>query len=110
MDGWVYILHLTRPLAHSQHYIGCTHDPLGRWVRHARGEGAKFVAAALAAGIEFEVGAVGLCGVEEMRQLERRLKRWHGCASCCEICNPDSTDAIPGTTAYPVCLIPFPRN
>lgn len=105
--GYVYVLHFEIPLHHSQHYIGCTTDPLRRWTEHATGQGARIVEAAMEVGIEWRVGAIGVCSVEEMRQLERKMKSYHGAANHCEICCGGEPAAIPGTVSMPVCHVPF---
>lgn len=107
--GYVYVLHFDRPLAHAQHYVGCTTDPRGRAITHAQGRGARIVRAALAAGIGFEVAALGTTHVRGMRRIERQTKDWHRAAEFCPLCGPNPR-AIPGTRPYPMELWPWPRH
>lgn len=105
--GYVYVLHFERPLSHAQHYVGCTHAPRERLCTHAKGDGARIVRAALAEGIRFKLGALGVTTLVNMRRLERQVKDWHGSGEFCECCTPDPR-AIPGTRPYPLAAISFP--
>jgi GNAT superfamily N-acetyltransferase/predicted GIY-YIG superfamily endonuclease len=106
-QGYVYVLHFDRPLAHARHYVGCTCDLRQRLITHAQGHGARIVEAAQAAGITWRLGALGVTHVAGMRRLERQLKDWHGCGAQCELCQKEPR-AIPGTRSYPLTSIPFP--
>lgn len=105
--GYVYVLHFERPLAHAQHYVGCTTDLRARLVAHAQGRGGKIVAEASRQGIRFKLGALGETTVAAMRRLERQTKNWHGAAPLCECCTP-APRAIPGTRPFPIALIQWP--
>lgn len=87
--GTVYLLHFLEPIgnpdnsrAMAQHYIGWSPDAPKRFAKHTAGQGARIVAAVMAAGIGFEVAATW----PGDRRLERRLKRWHNARKLCPIC------------------------
>jgi hypothetical protein len=82
--GVIYTLHFRRRYHHAGHYTGWTESPESLKVRlatHARGAGAKLLAAVRLAGITWEL-AVTQPGT---RSDERRLKQ-HGAARRCPIC------------------------
>lgn len=105
--AYVYVLHLETPLAHAQHYIGCTCDPRARFITHAQGRGARIIEAALLQGIRFKVGAIGVTHRRGLRRIERQVKDWHGAAQFCECCTSDPR-AMPGTRPYPLSAVTFP--
>jgi len=88
--GWVYTIHLTRPLGDPMrprmsalHYTGWASDTglLARLREHRAGTGARIMAAAELAGIRWHVGALQ----RGSRTDERRLKQ-HGAARRCWTC------------------------
>lgn len=50
----VYLLHLSEPMSHAQHYIGYADDLDGRLFHHRNGTGARFTQVAIQRGIELE--------------------------------------------------------
>lgn len=87
MDGWIYTLHLDRPLGttgrnSATHYTGWTTDLLGRLLDHRAGAGARMMAYCKAAGIGWHVGALR----RGSRSDERRLKRQHSASRWCWTC------------------------
>lgn len=111
MSETTYLIHLERPLAHSQHYIGSTDNLDARieahrgttWERYpvpveidgrkhtgcTHGEGAAFMGAVNAAGIGWSVVRTWRGG----RKVERWLKRWKKGSKLCPVCTPDKTYA-----------------
>jgi hypothetical protein len=80
----VYLLHLSRKLAHAQHYIGYVKQDLDhRLALHRSGRGSKLVAAVHAAGIDFTLARTW----PGDRKYERRLKRRHCGGRLCPICS-----------------------
>lgn len=82
----VYLLHFDKPLHHARHYVGYVeYDLEQRIEHHLAGRGARLVAAVVAAGIDVQLARVW---PGANRTFERRLKRWHGSARFCPLCNP----------------------
>jgi hypothetical protein len=86
----VYLIHfdrpigdITKPTGYAQHYMGSTPDLAARLVAHAKGQGAKIMAAVAKAGINWHVARTWPGG----RQRERQLKRQGGAAPLCPSCN-----------------------
>ena len=80
----VYLLHLRRKLAHSQHYIGFTEHLDKRLTDHLCGQGARFMEVCFERKIEWRL-ARAWQGAG--REFERKLKRRHGAASICPLCS-----------------------
>ncbi len=78
----VYIIHLTRPVAHARHYIGTTKIFKKRMALHKAGRGAKILKRANELGITWRVVYKTWGG----RNLERKLKRRKDAASICPLC------------------------
>lgn len=57
MTPQIYLLHFTHPYRHAQHYLGFTEDLDRRLQQHRSGRGSPLVAAAINAGIDFELAA-----------------------------------------------------
>lgn len=77
MAGFVYVLSLDQPIAHSQFYLGCTADFDRRLKNHCKGKGSHFTRAARERGIHLRIEVVvELPTYRDAYQLERRLKRW----------------------------------
>lgn len=82
----VYLLHFSRPFWHARHYVGFVDSADGlqrRLEDHARGQGARIVAAARAVGITFVLARVWPDGD---RGFERRIKRRKMTPRYCPIC------------------------
>lgn len=105
--GFVYVLCFDRHFGHAKHYVGCTTDPRGRLITHAKGQGANIVQKAAASGIGFRLAALGETNMACMRRLERQTKDWHGAADFCCHCTAEPR-AIPGTTPQPIYNLPWP--
>jgi predicted GIY-YIG superfamily endonuclease len=83
-DGIIYLLHFARPYKRAKHYMGFTTDLTRRLARHARGDGARLMAAVVGAGIAFELARQW----PGDRNTERALKRQKDAPMLCPICNP----------------------
>ena len=88
MNGWIYTLHLHRPLGRggrngASHYTGWAseHGLLDRLLSHRAGRGAAMMAFCASAGIGWHVGALQ----RGTRTDERKLKQ-HGAAPRCWTC------------------------
>lgn len=82
----VYLLHFDKPFGHARHYIGWAETPATfarRIAHHRAGTGAKLVARAAGAGINFEIARVWEDGD---RTFERALKNRHGAGRFCPVC------------------------
>ncbi len=77
-----YLLHLEPPYRHARHYLGCTDDLPERLAQHARGQGARLLEVARAAGCQWRLARVWAGA----RADERRLKNRGGAARLCPIC------------------------
>jgi predicted GIY-YIG superfamily endonuclease len=84
----VYLIHLSRPFKHAQHYIGFVEgddDVEKRLAKHSNGSGSRFLRAVRRAGIDFIVARM-FPGYT--RTQERRLKNHKKSRLLCPICNP----------------------
>lgn len=113
--GYVYLLHFTEaigsadnPRGRAQHYVGCTTDLRTRLTGHAHGRTARIVAAVIERGLEWQLAAVGVTHRRGMRKIERQVKNWHSARKFCPLCGNEGR--LPGTTPYPVELLPFAAN
>lgn len=86
VKGTVYLMHLDRPLAHSQHYIGWTNDVDKREIEHNSGKGSPYLRAAKEAGINFKVVRTW---PNEDRHFERKLKNRKNARYLCPICRAE---------------------
>lgn len=96
-DGtqFVYLLHFNEPLAHgvspagnpmtTQHYIGFTHDLVGRMLDHAEGRGARLMQVVAERGIDFKLARVW---DGKGRPFERRVKNYKNAQKLCPVCSP----------------------
>jgi predicted GIY-YIG superfamily endonuclease len=106
MQGFIYLLHLSRPLGrprsaakraeyglpprvgpytpHAQHYLGFTPELAARLNAHRTGKtrAAKFIQAACAQGISFTLARVW----RGTPQDEKRLKRYKNSPQLCPFC------------------------
>lgn len=105
--GWVYVLHFDEPICHARHYTGSTLDLRARLIAHALGRGARLTQVARERGIAWRLTALGATTGEVLRKLERGAKDWKGADQFCPICTR-APHRIPGTTPYPVAMLPFP--
>lgn len=107
--GYVYVLHFEERLGDKAvHYIGCTSDPAGRLACHAAGHSSSIMRACSAQGVAFRLGAIGQTHRRGMRRIEKQAKAWKNAEAFCEVCNPGSARAIPGTQPQPLEMLPFP--
>jgi hypothetical protein len=88
MDGWIYTIHLDRPLGTSgrnaaTHYTGWASPDglLNRLLCHRQGNGSRMMACVAERGIAWHVGALR----RGTRDDERRMKQ-HGAARWCLTC------------------------
>lgn len=84
----VYLIHLERPLAHAQHYIGFVdadkgHTVEARLEKHRKGTGNPMLRAAMLQGIRFDVVRVW---PNATRTDERKLKNRKKARCMCPIC------------------------
>jgi predicted GIY-YIG superfamily endonuclease len=82
----VYLIHLDRPLCHSEHYLGYADDLDARLERHASGQGARMLAVCRKRGITWRLARTWEGG----RAIERRLKRRHEAPLLCPVCSGDA--------------------
>ncbi len=84
--GFVYIIHLARPLAgsKSQHYVGFSTQVAKRLWHHRNNTGSNFLKEANRQGIAYT-----LCVIfPGTKSIERELKNTHNTAKYCPCCNP----------------------
>jgi predicted GIY-YIG superfamily endonuclease len=81
----VYLLCLSRPLAHARHYTGSSNDVDRRLREHRSGRGSKFTQAVVRAGIELRLAAVW----PGERYDERVRKNSRNAARHCPFCRED---------------------
>lgn len=95
----VYLIHFDPSYAHATHYLGWAADVAPRLNAHLHGKGAKLTRVAVEAGCTLILARVWEDGT---RQLERKLKRWHGSTRLCPICRgePVQMPLLPGMAAY----------
>jgi putative endonuclease len=80
----VYLIHLYQPLSHARHYIGYASNVAKRFDRHVAGNGARMLAAATDAKIDYDVVRVWPKG---NREFERELKAHKKSADFCPLCS-----------------------
>lgn len=105
----IYVLHFDRPLAHAQHYIGCTDNIRARLEAHARGAGSRLCKELRKQGIGWTLGAIFKCSHRRMRQLERSLKDQKNASRYCEICSSLQA-TFQGTTPISIENLHFPTR
>ena len=91
VKGTVYLMHLDRPLAHSQHYIGWSTNPDKREEEHQAGQGSAFLKAAKQNGINFEIVRQWH---NEDRHFERKLKNRKNARDLCPVCRAERLSKI----------------
>jgi predicted GIY-YIG superfamily endonuclease len=84
--GFVYIIHLAKPLAgsKSQHYVGFSTQVEKRLFHHRKGTGSNFLREANRQGIPYALVVI-FAGT---KRDERRLKNCKNTAKYCPCCNP----------------------
>lgn len=84
-EGWLYIIHFEPAYKHARHYMGFSSlsDVKTRFDRHRRGQGARLVAVAVAAGCKLRLFVIK----RGTRTEERRLKRNSHSSRWCPICS-----------------------
>jgi hypothetical protein len=85
IEGWVYLIHLDRPLSpdHTcQHYLGWALAPYARLNCHRAGLGARMLQVAVERGIGFRIVRLWPGG----RELERQLKAKKCAPLLCPVC------------------------
>lgn len=110
MKAYIYILHFDLPLAHAEHYCGCTTNIRARMARHAHGHGSNLTRVLKEQGITWRLGHLAYCSFADMRRLERSLKDLKNTPRHCDICNPDSAFRLPGTTPIDLGALNFPKD
>ena len=81
-QGWVYLIHFSRPYKHSRHYCGWAKDPDKRFEEHKSGTGARLTQVVVEAGIELTM----VWKIEGTRTDERRIKNRKDAPKMCPIC------------------------
>ena len=104
--GFVYIIHLARPLAgsKSRHYVGFSTQVEKRLFHHRKGTGSHFLREANRQGIPYALVVV-FAGT---KRDERKLKNCKNTARYCPCCNPDKprkysspvSDLLPHEKSY----------
>jgi hypothetical protein len=85
MTGTVYLLHFDRPYRHAKHYTGWAASSRSlkrRLAQHGRGDGARLLAVAHAAGIGWQLARTW----PGDRTRERQIKRQGGASRYCPMC------------------------
>lgn len=102
---YLYLIHFERPYHHARHYLGLTHDVAGRIAEHINGGGARLMAVIEAAGVKWELAAVG----RGTRLVERRLKLNKYARRICPVCRADNGKAWKAAVRHAK-RHPAPRN
>jgi predicted GIY-YIG superfamily endonuclease len=90
--GIVYLIHLSEPMAHSQHYLGWTNQELPkRLEQHKKGNGARFTQVAVERGIKLLLVRVWA----GTRKLERKFKNRKNARRFCPLCNEPAKVCMP---------------
>ena len=80
----VYLIHFDKPYKHAKHYLGYASKSVERRLKkHEDGTGARLMQVIGEAGITWQLVRVWPDGD---RQLERKLKNWHGSNKLCPVC------------------------
>ena len=93
MKGIIYLIHFDEPIGNrenargmAQHYIGYALDLAERLQEHARGDGARIMAAVTDYGISWKVVCTWKGSRKEERKLKNRKKARKICPLCKKIC------------------------
>lgn len=84
----VYLIHLSQPFKHAQHYLGFVGDDekvLERLAKHEKGIGSRMLRSVNRAGIKYFLAR---CWPGFTRDQERQLKNRKNSKFLCPICNP----------------------
>lgn len=82
MNRTIYLLHFNQPYFHARHYLGSTDDLTRRLAEHRSGQGSKLIAAAMAAGISFQLVRTWPGDRSQERQLHNRKNSPKLCPIC----------------------------
>lgn len=104
--SFIYVLHFDQPLAHAEHYVGCTDNIRARVTAHALGAGSRLTRELYARGIGWRLGGLYQCTHRRMRSLERSLKDQKHASRYCEICNRVAL-TFRGTVPYDISCLPW---
>lgn len=90
-DPWfLYIFHFDEKVAHAQHYIGITKDPVRREKEHCSGQGSPLIKAFMKAKISYTFEVVGdFPNYSEAKEAERKKKNRGGASKWCPICKEE---------------------
>lgn len=94
----VYLIHLSEPYKHAQHYLGFVEndeDVDRRLSLHKKGIGSKFLKAVNKAGIQYSLARLWS---GYTRTQERELKNKKHSSRLCPICNPNKNISINNDT------------
>jgi hypothetical protein len=84
--GTCYLIHLDKPIAHAQHYVGWKLRPdNARLTAHRNGNGGRLLAVANKRGISYQEVRTWP-GTD--KRWERRLKNYANARLLCPVCNP----------------------
>jgi predicted GIY-YIG superfamily endonuclease len=93
MKGIIHLIHFDEPIGNrskprgmAQHYIGYALALIERLQEHARGDGARIMAAVVSYGISWKVVRTWKGGRKEERKLKNRKKARKICPLCKKIC------------------------
>jgi predicted GIY-YIG superfamily endonuclease len=93
MKGIIYLIHFDEPIGNranargqAQHYIGYALDLAERLQEHARGDGARIMAAVVAYGVDWYVVKTWKGNRKDERKLKNRKKARKICPVCKKIC------------------------
>lgn len=89
-EAGVYLLHASKPLAHSSHYVGYADSVADRVIDHDAGRGAKFTRALVENGASLKLVRVWY-GAN--RHFERLLHNRNGLNKLCPICRANAKKA-----------------
>jgi len=85
-QGDVYLIHLSVPVGHAQHYLGFSLDHVQRLEEHRSNRGGRLLKVANSRGIAYEIVRVWS---PADRRFERRVKNRSCAPKLCPVCNED---------------------
>jgi predicted GIY-YIG superfamily endonuclease/GNAT superfamily N-acetyltransferase len=104
------VLHFHQPLAHAQHYVGCTASLFKRLTNHANGHGARLLEELMLQGLSWELGGLYSCSHAEMRRHERALKDFKQAHRFCQLCNSTKQATLRGCQKENIENVTFSRR